>query len=68
MPRVEVTVRGSARGEVDAQGLQRALAEIIKNITGGSCQVIVNTDKSSTISNRILASQGRSSDNIYNSR
>ena len=66
MPRVEVIVRGSARDNVDGNILQRAIAEVVKNITGGSCQVIVNMRKTSGISERVA--QYSIQPSIYNGR
>lgn len=57
MPRIEATVSCNGSGEVDVNMLQRALAEVVRSITGQSCQVIVNTNSTSGISERVRAYQ-----------
>jgi hypothetical protein len=55
MPRVEARISGTVRGDVDISAIQRSVAEIVKNITGNSCQVVVNTTSTSGIAERINA-------------
>jgi hypothetical protein len=50
-----VTVSGTVRGDIDTSTIQRAIAEVVRSITGQSCQVIVNTTSTSGISERVRA-------------
>ena len=55
LPRVEARVSGTVNGEIDVSSIQRAVAEMVKNITGNSCQVVINTTSTSGIAERINA-------------
>ena len=61
LPRVDATVRGTGRSNIDVNSLQRAIADIVKNITGESCQVVINTTSTSGISDRMKAYSMRQS-------
>jgi hypothetical protein len=57
LPRIEATISCTASSKVDLNNIQKAVAELVKSITGESCQVILNTTSTSGISERVRAYQ-----------
>ena len=61
MPRVDATVSCTGSSKIDTNRIKSAIAELIRSITGQSCQVVVTTTGGGGVSDKVNAYKMRQS-------